>query len=713
MGQGDGRGPVRFGIFERDTSAGVLRKNGDLVRLQDQPLRVLLHLVNRPGELVTREELRRALWTENTFVDFDRGLNTAVNKVREALGDLADSPRFVQTIPRKGYRFIAAIDPGPSPSVARGVARHWLWLSVALALLAVVGLSLTISGIGRDVSNPVITPLTSLPRVERSPTFSPDGKMVAFTWTGREGEINSDIYVKQIGAESQQRLTNDEALNHSPAWSPDGQWIAFLQRIVRERHAIYLIPAMGGEKRKLGEIRIDDTTRTLGRQLAWSADSEWVIFPSTQESGESLTRPLFALSIRTGRRVRLTTPPPHSLGDSTPAVSPDGANLVFLRSREMVAGELYLARLANNIQPVGEPRPLTSESSDGKILGGPAWLPNSREIVFTMGTIHLRRLWQLDVMTPAKPIAFPHSGTYTGQPAVARTGWRMALGQDGGGGRIDVWQLKLTPRKVEARMPFNSTYVDHMPRYSPDGTKIAFVSNRSGSQQIWIAGADGSNPEQLTFLAPGEEALSGSWSSTGRFVYHVQGIHGARTLLLEPDGGVPKEIRIPGQDRAHNPWWSRDGRWLYFSFPAFRPDMWKIRIGEQGSIGDPVFVKKNATRGCESVDGRFLFYVKDDGQLSLQKAPVHGGSDTLVVKALSRDANFEVVDDGVYFIPLWGPDARTKIQFLSFATGKTETLGNVDRPVMWGFAISPDRKSILYVQGEYATGDLILLDNFR
>src|SRR5687768_5308652 len=129
MGQGDGRGPVRFGIFELDTNAGVLRKNGYLVRLQDQPLRVLLHLVNRPGELVTREQLRRPLWTENTFVDFDRGLNTAVDKVREALGDLADSPRFVQTIPRKGYRFIAAIDSGPSPPpVARGIARHWLWM---------------------------------------------------------------------------------------------------------------------------------------------------------------------------------------------------------------------------------------------------------------------------------------------------------------------------------------------------------------------------------------------------------------------------------------------------------------------------------------------------------------------------------------------------------------------------------------------------------
>jgi cholera toxin transcriptional activator len=101
---------MRFGVFEVDLATGELRKNGTRVRLQEQPFRVLTMLLERPGEMVTREELRSALWPDDTFVDFDHGLNTAVNKVREALSDAAANPRFVQTVARRGYRFIAPVE---------------------------------------------------------------------------------------------------------------------------------------------------------------------------------------------------------------------------------------------------------------------------------------------------------------------------------------------------------------------------------------------------------------------------------------------------------------------------------------------------------------------------------------------------------------------------------------------------------------------------
>ncbi len=101
----------RFGIYELDSSTGDLRKDGkSRPRIQGQPLEVLLHLLDRPGEVVTREELRQRLWPADTFVDYDHSLNTAVNKLREALNDSADNPRFIQTIPRRGYRFIASIE---------------------------------------------------------------------------------------------------------------------------------------------------------------------------------------------------------------------------------------------------------------------------------------------------------------------------------------------------------------------------------------------------------------------------------------------------------------------------------------------------------------------------------------------------------------------------------------------------------------------------
>src|ERR1700719_5331993 len=102
--------PIRFGISEVDLQAGELRKQGYKVKLQEQPFQVLVMLLEHPGEVVTREELQKKLWPADTFVDFERGLNRAINKLREALGDDADRPRFIETLPRRGYRFVAPVE---------------------------------------------------------------------------------------------------------------------------------------------------------------------------------------------------------------------------------------------------------------------------------------------------------------------------------------------------------------------------------------------------------------------------------------------------------------------------------------------------------------------------------------------------------------------------------------------------------------------------
>ena len=116
MPEASPRKAVRFGAFEVDLVSGELRKNGTRIRLQEQPFRVLAMLLERPGEMVAREDLHSKLWPDDTFVDFDHGLNTAVNKLREALGDAAANPRFVQTIARRGYRFIAPVQVNGNPA---------------------------------------------------------------------------------------------------------------------------------------------------------------------------------------------------------------------------------------------------------------------------------------------------------------------------------------------------------------------------------------------------------------------------------------------------------------------------------------------------------------------------------------------------------------------------------------------------------------------
>jgi DNA-binding winged helix-turn-helix (wHTH) protein len=109
---------ARFAVYEVNLRTGELRKHGNRMRLQEQPFQVLAQLLERPGELVTREELRQKLWPADTFVDFDHSLNTAINKLRETLGDSSSAPRFIETLPRRGYRFIAAVTLEGSPATA-------------------------------------------------------------------------------------------------------------------------------------------------------------------------------------------------------------------------------------------------------------------------------------------------------------------------------------------------------------------------------------------------------------------------------------------------------------------------------------------------------------------------------------------------------------------------------------------------------------------
>ncbi len=175
------RGPtgvVRFGTFELDRSTGELRRGGQRVSLQDQPAQVLSLLVSRPGDVVTREELRRAMWSDDTFVEFDTGLNVAVNKIRQALGDSATSPRFVETVPKRGYRFLAevhAVEPraaaeipeprAPETTARRGPGRgRTVWLAGALAAAALVASLTAALRRNADTSDhPAIRSLAVLP----------------------------------------------------------------------------------------------------------------------------------------------------------------------------------------------------------------------------------------------------------------------------------------------------------------------------------------------------------------------------------------------------------------------------------------------------------------------------------------------------------------------------------------------------------------------
>ena len=188
----------RFGVFELDASRGILRKHGIRIKLQDQPQQILLLLLEHPGEVVTREQIQKRLWPDNTFVDFDNAINSAVRKLRETLGDSAENPRFVETLARRGYRLIVPVSTGtghnqetqiPLPAVVpRLRARPIIAAAVLVVGLGTVATWLVRQYNARDSAGLRLTPLTTNTGIEIQPSFSPDGTRVTYSSSGEDGQ---------------------------------------------------------------------------------------------------------------------------------------------------------------------------------------------------------------------------------------------------------------------------------------------------------------------------------------------------------------------------------------------------------------------------------------------------------------------------------------------------------------------------------------------
>lgn len=206
---------IRFAPFALDVRTAELRKHGVKVRLPQQSFQVLVMLLDRPGEVVLREQIRDSLWPDGTIVEFDHSINAALKNLRSALGDSAGTPRYIETVGRQGYRFIAQLDsdaapiPTPSPESRTNPPRRIVSLAVAAVALAIGAGAMWwfAPGHPEEIFEPV--PLTTSLGSEISPSFSPDGNQVAFSWRKNPTEP-AGIYVKVIGPGPPVPVTSDE-----------------------------------------------------------------------------------------------------------------------------------------------------------------------------------------------------------------------------------------------------------------------------------------------------------------------------------------------------------------------------------------------------------------------------------------------------------------------------------------------------------------------
>jgi len=457
-----------------------------------------------------------------------------------------------------------------------------------------------------------VAPFTTFPGRELQPTFSPDGNQIAFAWNGEKRD-NFDIYVKLVNTGTPPlRLTSNPADELFPAWSPDGREIAFVRQSGSEV-SIFVIPALGGPERKL----YSGTSAFLllydyGNGLSWSPDGKYLAFSGQRSPREPNS--IFLLSRESLEARQITTPPAGFLGDSTPAFSPDGKVLAFVRGASSRDVEIYTMPATG-----GEPKRLTFDNRSGRSL---AWTADGREILFSLWASATFRLWRVSAAggTPEQ-LAVGQGGSTL---AISRQGDHLAYSQESRD--TDIWRIGTSgPTSMRPTRLISSTRLDYGPQYSPDSKRIAFTSGRSGSNEIWLCDADGLNPVQLTSFA-GPDVGSPRWSPDGRQVAFDSVATGNRDIfVVSVEGGKPRRLTEDSSDEVR-PSWSRDGRWIYFG--SNRTGDWQVwKSPAEG--GKAVQVTQQGGReAIESFDGNLVYYTKSFGIPGIWKVPVTGGDAT-------------------------------------------------------------------------------------
>ena len=594
----------------------------------------------------------------------------------------------------------------PGPVSFKNRRKGVWWAAGVLGVVAIAAAIWVASFRGRSaVAPPREFPLTTYPGWERDPSFSPDGSHVAFCWNGPERN-NWDIYVKVVGEEAgPQPLTTDPDDDISPAWSPDGKSIAFL-RNHGDWIELFSVPALpGGPERRLAELSLATPDREYpNREVAWSPDSKHLVFYDQPELDE--LPGLFLLSVVTGQKHRLTSCPTPLLRDSDPAFSPDGRTLAFTRALTYSFSSLYLLSLSPDLRPVGEPRRLDSLPPK---VSQPVWTPDGREIFFSTG----KELWKMSVSGSKSPERLPFAGE---QLDISRRERRLVYNAPDRDSNI--WRLEISPgREAPAPTPFvASTLVDTNPRYSPDGQRVAFASNRTGDFEIWRCNADPSNADlkQLTTLEASESG-SPAWFPDGRRIVFDSDKGGNFDIyVVDAEGGPAQRLTSDPADEV-TPTVSRDGKTIYFS--SKRTGAWEVwRMSFDGAT--PVQVtRKGGFSPFEAAAGDFLYYQKTEARSSeIWRVPVVGGEETKVLSSIGG-RRFAVHADGIYYIEWPKFRSEPSLQFFRFVDGKSVKIAPLaGDPFLfydWGLTVSPDGRFALYTRPDNPNSDLMLVENFR
>jgi Tol biopolymer transport system component/DNA-binding winged helix-turn-helix (wHTH) protein len=695
----------------------LIDANGASVRLTAKAFDALVYLVEHAGDLVERSTLMKVLWPR--AVVEDNNLNQAIAALRRAIGSA-----HVVTVAGRGYQFVTPVsvapahdsDPQAKPRIEtrepklhrRAVARS---LAVGGAVLvtgafAAFGLAHR-SGTGALGEVEGIKPVTTYPGDEGTPSLSPDGTKVAFSWDARPD--HSDIYVTQVSTGVPLELTRaTQGRDSDPVWSPDGERIAFLRHFDQSRFDVVVVPALGGTERTVASARSYWISVDGYPMLAWTPDGRGLLYTTeVQGSDDARSYAFHLLDLESGA-VRLWPLARDARDyDTSPAFSPDGRRFAFTRYH---FGErlptLMVQSLGRGYAPDGPPAPVPGVAP--AMVHSLAWSTDGERLRFVEeGQI---KEW---------PVGGAARVVYTLPPAMAGSK-TVSLGAREGTPRaiavnrasdVDIWALSLDPATHAALAPpvarVKSTSIERHPNLSPDGRELAFISNRSGKMALWVAHADGSSPRQLSNL---DAYVTGFpiWSPDGeRIAFHASAPSHERLIYsVDVHEGSPVLLAsgcCPGG-------WSADGRYVYATDVGNVPYVMRIRVAD--GQRERLFEGEMAR---ESADGRRLLYAKsrEPGVFSRELAgvPADNPEERLVDDYIPAIGGIAPAADGFFYLG-YAADGRPRaLRFFDYARHAARDVAPAPQSTSFGLTVSPNERELLYsADASESGGDLVLLE---
>jgi Tol biopolymer transport system component/DNA-binding winged helix-turn-helix (wHTH) protein len=518
----------------------VLKAN-QVLPLEPKSLKLLLYLLDNRARLVTKEELIQAVW-QDTFIT-DNALTRSIAQLRKLLGDDAKQAKYIETVPRLGYRFIAKMKDAELAAMSEPVPelrqppspRRWIFWALGIAV--VICAALLVTGMRpRPVASRTAglktLQLTTSSGLDLYSTFSPDGSSVAYS-SDRTGTF--EIFVKSLvsGARDIQ-VTSDGQQNLQPAWSADGRYLAYYSM---KGQGIFVIPALGGPPRRLTDF---------GTQPAWSKDSKWIAFQSqglvslsaVDQACAPFKSEIWLVPLEGGEPKPLNTGQRPGCGERDPSWTPDGKSILYVSLFNGTRSEFSLiAPDGTGLRKINSP--------DVRIMN-PVWSPDGSGIYYStfsrQGDYIVRRLpIGRDGSSAGDPVeVLPDSASLPRALAISSDGKRMAYTAS-----LSTSQLLALPVSPQTHAPtgpaspllHENLYRYTEPVFSPDARRLLYIQFRKGSQDdIWMSDSDGNNPTQLTSI-PNEVYFPSGWLPDGS---------GVLIAKYPESGGELWKISFPG-----------------------------------------------------------------------------------------------------------------------------------------------------------------------